>query len=80
MIVVVKKANAKPLDCLWNLVFLLTAYLFLTTATLRIIQDIEISHYTKQDKLVHSASGFTAIEDKAVKELTGKLKKNLNGN
>lgn len=79
-IVLVKKANAKPLDCLWNLVFLLTVYLFLTTATLRIIQDIEISHYTKQDKLVHSESGFTAIEDKAVKELTGKLKKNLNGN
>ena len=76
-VVLAKKGNAKPLDCVWNLVFLLSAYLFLTTATLRIVQDIEIRHYTKQDKLIHSESGFTALEERAAKELTGKLKANL---
>ena len=77
-LILVKKGNAKPLDCIWNLVFLFSAYLFLTTATLRIVQDIEIYHYTKQDKLIHSESGFTALEEKAAKELTAKLKANLN--
>ena len=76
-VVLVKKGNAKPLDCIWNLIFLLSAYLFLTTATLRIVQDIEIGHYTKQDTLIHSESGFTALEERAAKELTGKLKENL---
>ena len=78
-ILLVKKGGAKPLDCIWNLILLLSAYLFLTIAILRPIQDIEISYYTQQDKLIHSESGFTALEDQAIKELSGKLKNKLTG-
>ena len=76
-ILLVKKGNAKPLDCIWNLILPLSVYLFLTIAILRTVQDIEISCYTKQDKLIHSECGFTAMEEKAIKELSGKLKENL---
>ena len=77
-ILLVKKGGAKPLDCIWNLILPLSAYLFLTIAILRPIQDIELNHYTKQDKLIHSESGFTALENQAVKELSTTLKTQLN--
>ena len=78
-VLLVKKGGAKPLDCIWNLILPLSAYLFLTIAILRPIQDLEISYYTQQDKLIHSESGFTALEDQAIKELSGNLKMKLNG-
>jgi hypothetical protein len=76
-ILLVKKCNAKPLDCIWNLLLPLSVYLFLTIGILRPIQDLEIRYYTGQEKLIRSEKGFTALEDQAVSELTETLKKNL---
>ncbi|MBQ7404075.1 MAG: hypothetical protein IJW05_11625 [Lentisphaeria bacterium] len=73
----VKKAKAKPVDCIWNLIFLFSMFLAVSSLILRPALDLKIRYYTKNDPLIHTEKAYCELENKAVAEYAAKLNRIL---